>query len=217
MRRFLTFFFKLVVGLIALVLFSLISFMYISPQFGKAQPTEAKVMYALSGHYESDQFINLIPTNAGNFFKALLEVPKMFIESGNPKKPIPSDFSSLAVNPIDSSASITWFGHSAFLVELEGKRILIDPMFGDNASPFPFGGKRFDYSKPIPIASIKNIDVVLISHDHYDHLDYGSIQKLKEEVQQFIVPLGVGAHLQKWGVSVNKNNRKRLVGKNTIR
>lgn len=204
MIRYLKILFQLLIGLIVITAIGLVWFMYTSPQFGKSHLDADKARFALSMNYNSGQFLNQIPTHTGNFFRALLEVPKMMEKSGNPKSPIPTDFSAIFENSMDSTAQITWFGHSAFLVELEGKRILIDPMFGENASPFPFGGKRFNYSEPIPIASIKNIDVVLISHDHYDHLDYGSIQKLKEEVNQFIVPLGVGTHLQHWGVSADK-------------
>jgi L-ascorbate metabolism protein UlaG (beta-lactamase superfamily) len=204
MIRYIKIFFQLLVGLIVLVSLSLTWFMYSSPQFGKSQESVDKARFELSINYESEQFINQIPTHTGNFFRALLELPKMMDPSGNPKSSLPTDFSSILVNSIDSTAKITWFGHSTFLVELEGKRILIDPMFGENASPFPFGGKRFEYSEPIPISSIKDIDVVLISHDHYDHLDYGSIKLLKDEVDQFIVPLGVGAHLKLWEVSAKK-------------
>lgn len=204
MIRYLKIFLQLSVGFIALAVVGLVWFINTSPQFGKSHLDADKSRFALSMNYDSGQFINQIPTHTGNFFRALLEVPKMMEKSGNPKHPIPADFSAILENSIVSTAKITWFGHSTFLVELEGKRILIDPMFGENASPFPFGGKRFEYSEPIPIATIKDIDVVLISHDHYDHLDYGSIQKLKEEVDQFIVPLGVGTHLQHWGVTANK-------------
>ncbi|HAQ07839.1 MAG TPA: hypothetical protein DCR24_10060, partial [Bacillus bacterium] len=103
------------------------------------------------------------------------------------------------------NARITWFGHSAFLLEIEGKSILVDPMFGRAPSPFPmFGGKRYSGTLPFEIEEMPIIDAVLLSHDHYDHLDYGSIMKLKEKVKQYFVPLGVGSHLERWGVSSEK-------------
>jgi L-ascorbate metabolism protein UlaG (beta-lactamase superfamily) len=97
---------------------------------------------------------------------------------------------------------ITWFGHSAFLLHINGKNLLLDPMFGKSPSPFPaIGPQRFSDSLPANPEDLPHIDAVLISHDHYDHLDYGSIKKLSAKVTMFFVPLGLSAHLQKWGVA----------------
>ncbi|PCJ94511.1 MAG: hypothetical protein COA50_12175 [Flavobacteriaceae bacterium] len=98
-----------------------------------------------------------------------------------------------------------WYGHSTFFLKMNGKNILIDPMFGDYPAPVPYIiNKRFIDTLPIAIADLPTIDVILLSHDHYDHLDYGSIKKLKNKTKQFIVPLGVGGHLEKWGVPKSK-------------
>ncbi len=83
---------------------------------------------------------------------------------------------------------------------MEGKRILLDPMLGPAASPVPIFGKRFALEQPIDIRQFTRIDAVLISHDHYDHLDYRTIRRLKKHVRHFYVPLGVGSHLRRWGV-----------------
>jgi L-ascorbate metabolism protein UlaG (beta-lactamase superfamily) len=97
---------------------------------------------------------------------------------------------------------LVWFGHSAFLLQIDGKNILIDPMLGEVPAPNPLlGKKRFFKDLPIEIEKLPQIDLIIISHDHYDHLDYGSIQKLKGKTKQFYVPLGVGAHFERWGVS----------------
>lgn len=105
----------------------------------------------------------------------------------------------------DSLTRVTWFGHSTVLIETAGKTIFIDPMLGDVPAPIPwFGSKRFNPILPIDIENLPFIDVVLISHDHYDHLDYGSILKLKDKVGKFYTPLGVGAHLRSWGVEKDK-------------
>ncbi|WP_227014091.1 MBL fold metallo-hydrolase [Paenibacillus psychroresistens] len=96
---------------------------------------------------------------------------------------------------------ITWFGHSALLLRINGLTLLLDPMFGRSPSPFPiFGPKRYSTKLPIEIEELPTIDAVIFSHDHYDHLDYGTIRKLKAKVKQFIVPLGVAGHLVRWGV-----------------
>ena len=88
---------------------------------------------------------------------------------------------------------------------MENLNIFIDPMLGDVPAPHPLlGSKRFQKELPISIDSLPKIDVVLISHDHYDHLDYGSIVKLKDQVTKFYVPLGIKAHLTSWGVSEEK-------------
>jgi L-ascorbate metabolism protein UlaG (beta-lactamase superfamily) len=87
------------------------------------------------------------------------------------------------------------------MVEIAGKTLLLDPMLGHTPSPIPFtGSRRYSGQLPFELGELPAIDAVIISHDHYDHLDYGSIQRLKSIVQRFIVPLGVGAHLESWGV-----------------
>ena len=89
-------------------------------------------------------------------------------------------------NPVPK---VTWFGHSSFLLEIDKKNILIDPMLGPVPAPHPkLGRKRFSQELPIPIERLPVIDAVIVSHDHYDHLDYGSIQKLKSKVKNFYVP-----------------------------
>lgn len=155
-----------------------------------------------SDHYDKGRFTNPIATSTGDVWGALKEMPKMlFDDTKNPHRPLPVAFADDALGKADSLTHITWFGHSAFLLELQGQRILIDPMFGDVASPVPFGTKRFPYQRKIPWEELRDIDVVLISHDHYDHLDYPSITRLKDEVKHFITPLGVGSHLKSWGVA----------------
>lgn len=105
------------------------------------------------------------------------------------------------VNRPSEQCRLTWFGHSAFLLEMDGKKILLDPMFGDTPAPHPWlGSKRYSDGLPIEIEKLPRIDFVIFSHDHYDHLDYGSIQKLKNKVGHFYVPLGVENHLIAWGV-----------------
>jgi len=122
-----------------------------------------------------------------------------------PVAPLPS------VNPLDpwtrkpdSGLRATWLGHSTVLLELDGVRVLTDPVWGKRASPAQFAGpKRF---QPVPVA-IKNlppIDVVVVSHDHYDHLDYPTIRELRKRDVPFVTSLGVGAHLEAWGVPAGR-------------
>jgi L-ascorbate metabolism protein UlaG (beta-lactamase superfamily) len=90
-------------------------------------------------------------------------------------------------------------------MEMDGKKIFLDPMLGSVPAPHPLlGSKRFNDTLPMPIEDLPDLDAILISHDHYDHLDYGSIQKLSERTGHFFVPLGVGAHIREWGVPDEK-------------
>jgi L-ascorbate metabolism protein UlaG (beta-lactamase superfamily) len=99
---------------------------------------------------------------------------------------------------------VTWFGHSSSLVEIDGARILIDPMWGERASPVPRVGPRRWYAPPIALADLPPVDAVVLSHDHYDHLDRGTIAAIRHWPSRFIVPLGLGARLVRWGVAAEQ-------------
>ncbi|MCA9630721.1 MAG: MBL fold metallo-hydrolase [Myxococcales bacterium] len=104
--------------------------------------------------------------------------------------------------PPESGLRVSWFGHSSMLVEIDGKRILTDPVWGERASPSSlFGPTRF-FEPPIALEELPELDAIVLSHDHYDHLDTESIVALSQLTRApFIVPLGVGAHLEYWGVA----------------
>ena len=121
-----------------------------------------------------------------------------------PKDIIPKiDFKSFRTNLTDDVQYI-WLGHSAFLVKIKNKIIMLDPMLGKYASPIPVPMlKRYSSEIPISIEEIDSIDIVLFSHDHYDHLDYKTIKRIKNKVKMFYVPLGLGSHLKHWGVDKN--------------
>jgi L-ascorbate metabolism protein UlaG (beta-lactamase superfamily) len=132
------------------------------------------------------------------FFKTSPNAPNFPL----PKQMITkSDFSA---TPSDFAA--WWFGHSSFILELDGKRILFDPVF-ENAGPLPIITRRFDVS-PIKREELPEIDLVVITHDHYDHLEAATIKFLASKNTAFIVPLGVGSRLEGWGVQ--KNNISEL-------
>ena len=98
---------------------------------------------------------------------------------------------------------LTWFGHSAFLLEVDNKHILLDPALGPSASPFSFQVTRFNPKLPIALEELPEIDAIVFSHDHYDHLDYSTILALKDKVKRYFVPLGLKGHLVHWGVDSN--------------
>jgi L-ascorbate metabolism protein UlaG (beta-lactamase superfamily) len=103
-----------------------------------------------------------------------------------------------------SGLRATWMGHSTVLLEIDGHRVLTDPVWSDRASPLTWVGPRRWYVPTIALAELPSIDAVVISHDHYDHLDYGTLSAMKDWNTTFIVPLGVGAHLESWGVPAAK-------------
>lgn len=95
----------------------------------------------------------------------------------------------------------TWYGHASAMVEVDGQRVLLDPVWGERVSPSRLVGPRRLHPPPVPIEDIPAVDAVLISHDHYDHLDLPTIRSLvRTQIAPFVVPLGVGAHLRRWGV-----------------
>jgi L-ascorbate metabolism protein UlaG (beta-lactamase superfamily) len=102
--------------------------------------------------------------------------------------------------PPASGLRITWFGHSSMLVEIDGYRILTDPLWSERASPLSWIGPRRFYAPPAPLDELPAIHAVVISHDHYDHLDRETISAMKGWDTIFVAPLGVGAHLAYWGV-----------------
>ena len=109
----------------------------------------------------------------------------------------PSRFES----PPETGLRVTWLGHSTTIIEIDGLRVLTDPVWGDFVGPSPVVGPSRWYPPPLPLPQLPNIDVVLISHDHYDHLDMPTIVALSKRDIPFVAPLGVGAHLELWGVA----------------
>jgi len=105
--------------------------------------------------------------------------------------------------PPGTGLRVTWFGHSTTLIEIDGQRVLTDPLWSERASPLPGVGPRAWYPPPLALDELPPIDAVVISHDHYDHLDQQTISAMRGERWQrtmFVVPLGIGAHLAYWGV-----------------
>lgn len=95
---------------------------------------------------------------------------------------------------------ITWLGHSTSLVEIDGRRFLLDPVWADRVSPLPWMGPKRFFEAPLPLDELPRPDAVLISHDHYDHLDRRTVRQLAASGVPFVVPLGVGRRLSRWGV-----------------
>ena len=200
-----------VIGIVLVFFIVTIAFVNMSPQFGGVPDADQQRFLSKLPNYQNGKFKNQIPTHVGLSFRQTVSVLGQFLFSNSPDKtpmtPLPMgqiDSASLA-DRSTSVARATWFGHSAVLLEIAGNKILLDPMLGQHAGPLPLvSPKRYNEDLPIEIEELPAIDAVVISHDHYDHLDYGSIRRLKGKVEKFFVPLGVGAHLRSWGVAADR-------------
>lgn len=184
-------------------------FMNLAPSFGGNLTSEQKEAYKKFDNFIDGKFVNKIPTRLGigsSDSGAAVGASDSKAKEVNPKGEIPVD--KIDWKKINSAEdSFTWLGHSTFLLSIDNKKLLMDPMLGPNASPVSFVGvKRYKYSEDLSniIEELPQLDGVFISHDHYDHLDYGTILKLKDKVSHYFVPMGVSAHLIKWGVPKEK-------------
>ncbi|MBC8082594.1 MAG: MBL fold metallo-hydrolase [Hymenobacter sp.] len=212
------------VSLISPLLLVAVAFTGLSPEFG-GKPTKAEVQtYAKSGHYQDGEFVNLVPTSVSTS-SSLAATLWDFIFHKDPRA---TPAGPLPLLPLDSLSitrktpdlvRVTWFGHSASLVELAGQNILLDPMLSVDLGPSAWlTPPRYNTTLPITPEQLPTIAAVLISHDHYDHLDYQTIRRIKSKVAHFYVPLGIGPHLRKWGVAptriteMNWNDSVRLPG-----
>ena len=100
--------------------------------------------------------------------------------------------------------NVTWFGHSTILVQMGERNVLIDPVLTKRSSPVSFAGPKRFSDIPVQAENLPKIDVLFISHDHYDHLDYRTIKKIDSKVKQYIVPIGVDSYLKGWGIDEKK-------------
>lgn len=121
-----------------------------------------------------------------------------------PDSLLPAVSPEFLTDPSGEDLAFTWLGHSSFLLQMGEVNILVDPVFSDRCSPVGFAGPKRFSEKPGTADELPDIDVLFVSHDHYDHLDYRTILQLKDRVGAFIVPLGVDCILEGWGVPPEK-------------
>ena len=195
---------------IVLFIASVFAFMKFAPVFGGRPDAKSQKLIETSPNFNGKVFINLEPTidmvkkspqaSMLNYVSQALFPPKGKL----PKRPLPNlKFDANALK----NGEFIWLGHVSLICKLDGKTIIIDPVL-HRAFPLPVGGKPFAYEHAITASNYPEvIDIALISHDHYDHLDHKTILELKDNIAKFLVLLGVKAHLVKWGVDEGKNLR----------
>jgi hypothetical protein len=170
------------------------------PQFGQQSAESSLEAIENSSNCDDWEFHNLTPTTVlsddSSTFSILMSDLFSNAERLRPETPVPTIKTEL--KKLDKNADqVIWLGHSSCFVQLEGKTILIDPVFSDYASPLPFVNKAFEGTDIYTSDDMPDIDYLLITHDHWDHLDYPTVIALKSKVKHVICPLGVGAHFEK--------------------
>jgi hypothetical protein len=158
-----------------------------------------------SENFRNGKFQNLSPTEVmlksssyWQLFRDFLSKPKTV----SPAALLPSVKTDL--HRLPGEPAVIWFGHSSYFIRMAGLNLLADPVFSGHASPFSNIVRAFKGSDAYTLDDLPEIDIVLITHDHYDHLDYKAIKKLHSRTRFFYTALGVGNHLRKWGVDPSK-------------
>jgi len=173
------------------------------PPFGARASGSRLERERANPQFENGRFVNVERPAPYSFAVVRTLIAGQF--SGDEVREPPAPMPIVAVDPAALAAApkpglrAFWIGHASVYVEVDGVRVLIDPVFSEYASPFPVGPKRF-HPPPIALADLPRIDAVVISHDHYDHLDMATVRQLAARGTVFFVPLGVGAHLERWQV-----------------
>lgn len=174
-------------------------------QFGGKVTSTLKEQYANSPNWRDGIFQNQEKTGVDVNLATLPTIMyKQFTNRADrtPSKPLAVQaFDYQTFSKDDGKASFIWYGHSAIFMRIHEKNILVDPMLGPDTSPIaPMATKRFSENTLSLIDNFPDIDLILITHDHYDHLDLASILKLKDKTKKFYVALGVKRHLVSWGI-----------------
>ena len=174
------------------------------PEFGRLPQGERLERIKASPNYRNGRFQNLVPVeimNEKGFENRFVATAKFIFGDKShlsPKQPMLSRKTNISTLDVSRDAVI-WMGHSSFFLQLGGRRILIDPVFSPYASPLFFINKAFPGSNVYDASDFPQVDVLAVSHDHWDHLDYQTVTALKPKTKAVVCPLGVGEHFEAWG------------------
>jgi len=196
----------IIVVLVIVVLTATVFLFMQTKVFGKNPTGKRLERIEKSPNYKDGAFQNLSSTptllegaSYLKLIKAMLTRPKTV----EPPSPMPSVQTNLKTLQADKP-TIVWFGHSSYLIKSNTTTVLVDPVFSGHASPVSFFAKAFPGADVYGTDDFPDLDVLVLTHDHYDHLDYETILKLQSKVKKFCVALGVGEHLEHWGISSDK-------------
>lgn len=196
----------LITFLIILLAVACIMIFMRQPQFGKLPSAGDLERIKNSPNFKDGEFKNISYTpNLKEGVSYFTVFRKFFFGKSKRSKPgevllsIKTDLKAL---PADKNV-LVWFGHSSYFMQVDGKKILVDPVFSGNASPLSFTTKSFKGANVYSADDMPEIDLLFISHDHWDHLDYKTVVKLKPKVKKIITALGVAVHLKRWGFDEN--------------
>lgn len=192
-----------------IILTALVAFFYLfmqKAQFGKRPSGNRLELIKKSPNFRNGSFQNLSHTPDLTEGISLFSVLKEFLFNNNklkkPSQKIPTIKTNLL--QLDPSENIVvWFGHSSYFIQVDGKKLLVDPVLSGSASPLSFTNKAFEGTDVYTTDDFPEIDYLFISHDHWDHLDYKTIMKLKPKIKTIICGLGTGAHFEHWGFDTN--------------
>lgn len=192
---------------IIIILLAAFFFCLIKDRFGKAPDGDRLELLQKSPHWKNGRFQNLsvtpqivVESSKFRLFSRLLFTK---IPGRKPSGILPSVKTDL-LNLRKGNNVLVWFGHSSYVMQIDGKRILVDPVLSSHASPIPGMIRSFKGTDIYSVTDIPPIDYLLITHDHYDHLDYKTIRQLEPKTGQAICGLGVGSHLEYWGFDQSK-------------
>jgi L-ascorbate metabolism protein UlaG (beta-lactamase superfamily) len=187
--------------LVVLIALAVVVFMQ-QPQFGRVPSGDRLERIKRSPNFRNGKFQNIHDTPAltdgANYFSVMNKFVFKKKERVKPKDPIPhlkTDLKSL----LPDANVLVWFGHSSYFLQVNGKKLLVDPVLSGAASPAAFTTRSFSGTDPYSVDDIPEIDYLFITHDHWDHLDHTTILKLRSKVKQVICSLGTGEHFEYWG------------------
>ena len=184
---------------VVVILLAVVLFLEFSPTVGKMPGKKDKARFAsLTSQFHDGKFNNENSTSTmtgDSYPSSNRKTPKNIIKAEKPE---------FLTDPGEEDLTFTWFGHSSFMLQMGGKNILVDPVFSKRCSPVGFAGPKRFSELPLEVDELPNIDVLFISHDHYDHLDYKTVRALKDKVEKVIVPLGLDVTLKGWGFDESK-------------
>lgn len=201
-------YFQMAFTIILLALLSSSVFLFFhQPKFGKRPAGKRLEKIKSTSNFKKGEFRNIsfTPdlTDGANYYTVLREFFFGKSKRNLPKDVIPSVKTNLK-NLDQNEDILVWFGHSSYFMQMSGKTFLVDPVFSNHASPLSYTVNAFKGSNVYRVEDLPEIDFLIITHDHWDHLDYDTVLKLKPKIKQIITALGVGEHFERWNFDLSK-------------